>query len=52
MLTKVLDTDNSTALELRGVEFERVELVVAVDDGKIGVRSSDADTKLDHVDIL
>lgn len=44
MLTEVLDADNSTALELWGVELERLKLVVRVDDGKIGVRSSDADT--------
>ena len=36
-LTKVLDADDSTALKLWGFELERVELVVAVDDGQIGV---------------
>lgn len=51
MLTKVFDADDSTTLELRSVELERMELVVAIDHCEIGVRSSDADTKLDHVDV-
>lgn len=48
MLTKVLDTDDSTALEVGGIKLDRLQFVVAVDDGQIGVGSTDRDTQLDH----
>jgi len=48
MLTKVLDTDNGSALELGSVKLNRVKFVVAVGNSQVSVRSADGDTQLDH----
>lgn len=48
MLTKVLDTHHSAAFEVGSIKLNWVQLVVAVDNGQICVRSTDGDAKLDH----
>lgn len=51
LLTKILDTDDSAALEVGSIELDGLQFIIAVDDGQIGVGSTDGNTQLDHDEI-
>lgn len=49
--TEIFDTDYGTALELWAVKLDRVEFVVAIDNGEVGIRAADTNTQLDHFEL-